>query len=121
MKFSLNPNYIKASNLFFISASFGILNFFLSPEILSSKADIIISITAIIFISIIGLALRFEVSWIKYILLVLIIVGINTLPPLIKEELTLHPINGIITILQVVTQVYATILILVFSKRKRNY
>lgn len=120
MKLSLNPNYIKSSNLFFISAVLGVLNFFLSPEILSSNTDIIISVTTIFFILVIGLAVRFEVSWIKYILLVLIIIGINTLPPLIKEELTLRPINGIITILQVVAQVYAAILILVFGKKKRN-
>lgn len=119
MKFSLNPNYIKASNLFFISAGLGIINFFLSPEILSSQTDIIISVTTIFLIFVIGLAIRFEVSWIKYILLVLIIIGINTLPPVIKEELALHLVNGIITILQVVAQVYATILILIFGKKKR--
>jgi hypothetical protein len=43
--------------------------------------------------------------------------GINTLPPAIKYELTHHPLIGIIIILQSILQVYATYL-LFFNKHK---
>ncbi|AYN03973.1 hypothetical protein [Flavobacterium sp. 140616W15] len=42
--------------------------------------------------------------------------GISALPSLIKEEFTFHPLNAIITILQSIAQVFATILL--FSKDK---
>jgi len=111
MKITLNPNYIKSSNLLFISAGLGFINFLLSPDILSSKSAIIVSIITIIIILGLGLLIRFEISWIKYLLLILILLALNALPLLIKEEFTSHPLNATITILQSLAQVYATFLL----------
>lgn len=117
-RITLNPNYIKSSNLLFISAGLGLINFLILPEILSSKSSIVVGSIAVFFISAMGLAIRFEISWIKYLSLILIVFGINIVPPLVKDELISHPINGIITIAQSIIQIYATILL--FSKKKRN-
>lgn len=118
MKISLNPNFIKSSNLIFISAGLGIINFLLSPDILSSKSTIIVSIITILLILIVALLIRLGISWIKYLLLILIIFGLNSLPLLIKEEFSSHPLNAIMTILQSVAQIYATILL--FQNRTNN-
>ncbi|MEA9413987.1 hypothetical protein [Flavobacterium sp. PL02] len=111
MKLSLNPNYIKSSNFIFISVGLGLINFLLSPHILSSKSAMIVSIITLSLLFIAGLLVRFQISWIKYLLLALILIGFNSLPSLIKEELTTHPINAIFTILQAITLIYATILL----------
>ncbi|MHC0443018.1 hypothetical protein [Flavobacterium sp. 3-210] len=111
MKFSLNPNFIKSSNLIFISAGLGLINFLLSPDILSSKKNIIISIITIVIILVVGLLIRLEITWIKYLLLILIILGLNSLPMLLKDEFSTHPLNALITILQSIAQIYATILL----------
>lgn len=111
MKLSLNPNYIKSSNFIFISVGLGLINFLLSPHILSSKSAMILSIITLSLLFIAGLLVRFQISWIKYLLLALILIGFNSLPSLIKEELTTHPINAIFTILQAITLIYATLLL----------
>ncbi|WP_147408448.1 hypothetical protein [Flavobacterium johnsoniae] len=117
MKISSNPNYIKSSILIFISALLGVINFLGSPEIFSSKSGFKSGIIAIVVLLILALLILFEITWTKYILLVLLILGINTLPPAIKYELTHHPLIGIIIILQSILQVYATYL-LFFNKHK---
>lgn len=119
MKFSSKPNYIKASNLLFIGAVLGFINFLLSQEILSSKSTVIISLTTISLILLFATLVRFEIIWVRYILLVLIIFGINSFPPIIKYELTNHPVNGIIIILQSILQIYATILLSLNIKPKK--
>ncbi|KIC01724.1 hypothetical protein OA88_12380 [Flavobacterium sp. JRM] len=111
MKLSLNPNYIKSSNFIFISVGLGVINFLLSSDILSSKSTTIIGIISLSLLFIVGLLVRFQISWIKYLLLALILIGFNSFPSLIKEELTTHPINAIFTILQAITLIYATILL----------
>ncbi|OUL62939.1 hypothetical protein B8T70_07390 [Flavobacterium sp. AJR] len=111
MKLSLNPNYIKSSNFIFISVGLGLINFLLSPHILSSKSAMILSIITLSLLFIAGLLVRFQISWIKYLLLALILIGFNSFPSLIKEELTTHPINAIFTILQAITLIYATLLL----------
>ncbi|MEN2402913.1 hypothetical protein GKZ90_0024210 [Flavobacterium sp. MC2016-06] len=118
MKISKNPNYIKASNLIFIATILGIINFFLSPDILKSKTALIISVVTILLILAIGVVIRLGISWIKYILLVLIIIGFNSLPKYIKEELSIHPLNAIITILQSILQIYATLLLILNRSKK---
>ena len=73
MRISTNPNYIKSSNLILISAVFGLINFLISPEILSSKSGQKSGIIAISVILTLVILIRFEITWTKYVLLVLII------------------------------------------------
>ena len=117
MKISSNPNYIKSSNLIFISAVLGLINFLMSPEILSSKSGQKSGIIAISVILTLAILIRFEITWTKYVLLILIILGINAVPPIIKYELVHHPLNGIIIILQSILQIYAAFL-LFFRRHK---
>jgi Na+-translocating ferredoxin:NAD+ oxidoreductase RnfD subunit len=117
MKISSKPNYIKSSNLIFISAALGLVNFFISTEIPSSKLGVKSGIISVSLMLILAILIRFEVSWTKYVLLVLIILGINVLPPIIKYELANHPLNGIIIILQSILQIYAAFL-LFFGRHK---
>jgi hypothetical protein len=119
MRISSNLNYIKSSNLFFISAGLGLINFLLSPDILLTKSATITSVIVISIIFVLGLLIRFEISWVKYLLIVIIIFGINAFPSFIKEEFNSHPLNALITILQSIAQIYATVLL--FFKKKLNY
>lgn len=120
MRISSNLNYIKSSNLFLISAGLGLINFLLSPDILLSKSAIIISVIAISIILVLGLLIRFEISWVKYLLIVVIIFGVNAFPSFIKEEFYSRPLNALITILQSIALIYATALMF-FKKKLKNY
>lgn len=119
MRISSNLNYIKSSNLFFISAGLGLISFLLSPDILMLKSATITSVIAIFIILVLGLLIRFGISWIKYLLIVIIIFGINAFPSFIKEEFNAHPLNALIIILQAIAQIYATVLL--FFKKRLNY
>ncbi|AXB56700.1 hypothetical protein [Flavobacterium fluviale] len=111
MKISLNSNFIKSSNLIFISALLGIINLLLSPEIISSQKGLKTSIITILLILTLGVLIRYGVSWIKYILLILIILGLFNTPAVIKYMLIYNPINAIIIILQSLVQISATVLL----------
>ncbi|KIA97076.1 hypothetical protein OA93_15950 [Flavobacterium sp. KMS] len=111
MKLSLNPNYIRSSNFIFISVGLGVINFLLSSDILSSKSTTIIGIISLSLLFIVGLLVRFQITWVKYLLLALILIAFNSLPAFIKEQLMTHPLNAIFTILQSITLIYATILL----------
>ncbi|PKB16363.1 hypothetical protein [Flavobacterium sp. 5] len=118
MKTSLNTNFIKSSNLIFISAGLGSINFLLSPDILVSKKATILCVMSISLVFAVGLLIRFGISWVKFLLLFLIILGFNSLPKFIKEEFANHPFNAVITVLQSVIQIYATLLLFLKPKLK---
>lgn len=115
MQTQVHPNYIKASELIFITAGLGIINFFFSPEILSSGFAIIIAVFTLLFIAGLGVLIKQGFSWIKYLLLALFIFGLLGIPFIIKN-ITTNPIVGIVNIIQTILQIWALVLLFKISK-----
>lgn len=111
MKFSLNPNYILASNLFLFSAGLGIVNVLLLPDVFNSSYTIFIGVVSIAFLILLALLIRIGIDWIKYILATLIIAGLFISYELMISEFLLRPLNGTINLIQSLAQICAVILL----------
>jgi hypothetical protein len=106
----VNQNFIRASNLIILSALLGVVNFlFLSPP--KATFEMIVGIAAIGFVVLIAYLVRKAYQWIKWVLLVLTIIGalgmLVSLPAIIHEDI----IVCIISIMGTVLQIIATVLI----------
>ncbi|WP_116790099.1 hypothetical protein [Flavobacterium psychrotrophum] len=111
MDISNNPDYIKSSKLVFISAGLGFVNVLLAPGIFRNPEQVIIVIFTLLFLMAIGLGIYYGLSWIKYVLAAIIILGFRDAFAWIMKELVENPLNAIISILQNVTQIWATVLL----------
>ncbi len=109
MKDQLHSNFIKSSNLIFATVGLGIVNFFFS-HILLNGTNIVTAIFTLLFISGLGLLVRRGFAWVKYLLLVLTIVGL-ILIMFIPNDPTQNTIVIIVNIAQTVIQVWATVLL----------
>jgi hypothetical protein len=118
MKTTSNHNYIKSSNLIFISAVLGAINLLLLPGLLLSKAAIIVGLFTLFFLIALGIMIRLGISWIKYLLLILVLLGLTSLPLIIRNFLT-RPLNGTFTIVQSIIQIYAVVLLFQKIKYKK--
>jgi len=117
MRNSSNPNYIKSSNLLYLSGAIGFINLLLSPDILVSTFAIVVGVITILIILGLGLLVRMGITWIRYVLLCLVLLGLTGLPMII-DDFNSHPINGTINLIQSILQIIA--LILLFTKIKHN-
>lgn len=115
MKTTFNKNYIKSSNLIFLSALVGAINLLLLPGLLSSKTAMIVGFFTIVFLIFLGLMIRLGIFWIKYLLVILVLLGLTGLPLVIRNFLD-RPLNGIFNIVQSIIQIYA--IVLLFKKNK---
>ncbi|KGO92757.1 hypothetical protein [Flavobacterium subsaxonicum] len=115
MEISSNLNYIKSSNLIFISTALGLINAILSQDIFSSAFVICIEILTLGILIGIGILVRMGKEWIKYVLLFLFLFGLLGLPATIAY-LKEYPLNGIITVIVSLFQIWS--LILLFIKPK---
>ena len=115
MKKEIHPNYNKSSNLAFISAGLGILNLSLSPEIFSTGLAIFTAFFTLAFVFGLAVLIRLGLSWIKYLLLVLFLIGLIGIPFMIKNFET-NPIVGTINIAQTILQICSIILLFKIPK-----
>jgi lysylphosphatidylglycerol synthetase-like protein (DUF2156 family) len=114
MKATTNHNYIKSSNLIFLSAILGAINLLLLPGLFSSKTAIIVGFFTLIFLIFLGIMIRLGISWIKYLLLILVLLGLTSFPLIIRNFLT-RPLNGTFNIVQSIIQFYAVVIL--FQKK----
>lgn len=119
MEKTVHPNYIKSSELAFISAGLGIINLSLSPVVFSNSIAIITAILTLIFVFGLAYLIRFGFSWVKYLLLALFIIGIFGIPIIIKN-LYENPIVGIINLVQTVLQIGSIVLLFKIPKAKNS-
>ncbi|KQT21524.1 hypothetical protein ASG22_15320 [Chryseobacterium sp. Leaf405] len=113
----INPNYIKASNLIYLSGALAITNIIWLHELLNSPSNIFIAFATLIFIFGIGYLISKGKSWVKYLLGGLFLLGLISLPEVIttiKTNLVLATFNIAQTILQ------AWVIILLFKIPKSN-
>jgi len=111
----IHPNYKKSADLIYISATLGIGNLIWTYDILNSGIKIFIAVISLAFIFGIGYLVSKGTEWIKYVLLILLILGLIGLP-LIIINLKNEPIIGVINIVQTVLQIWALVLLFVIPK-----
>lgn len=116
---SLHPNYIKSSNLIFGTVGLGVINLFLSSDILNSGKNIAIAVLTLIIIIGLGYIVRLGKSWIKYLLLVFTILGLISIPATINK-LSQSYILGIINIAQTLMQAFAVFILFRIPKPSRK-
>ena len=111
----IHPNYKKAAELLYISASLGIGNLIWTYDTLDNGFKIFIAISVLAF----GFALAYFTSkgleWFKYLLLVLLGLGLLGIPFIISE-IKNDPVVGVINIVQTILQVWAVILLFKIPK-----
>ena len=113
----IHQNHKKAAALIYSSAGFGVLNLFLDSDTLNSSFGIVVGVITLSIIIAIGYLVDKGNDWIKYVLLVLMILGIISLP-IILMNLILNPLVGVVNITQTILQIYA--LVLLFKIPKSN-
>jgi hypothetical protein len=113
----IHPNHKKAANVIYLSAGLGIINAILSPEAFYNSFSIIVASLTLGIIIGIGYLVSKGNDWIKYVLLVLMIIGLIGIPFLIMNIVN-NPIVGVINIIQTALQIYA--IILLFKVPKTN-
>lgn len=106
----IHPNHKRAANLIYLSAGLGVINVILSPAIFNNSFGIIIAILTLGMLIGLGYLVSRGDDWIKYVLLVFMILGLIGIPGIIMNIL-LSPIVGIINIVQTALQIYAIVLL----------
>lgn len=107
-----------ASRLIYASAVIGVINSLLSTNVFT-PLDYIIGFISISIVVIIGILIAKGYSWIKYILLILNIIGLSQFSYVI-EDIKEYPINGILSLLTSILQVIATVILFVKKKDPVN-
>jgi hypothetical protein len=111
----IHENNIKASNLMFLSAVLGLINFSLSDEI-TIKNGISATIMSLSFLIFLALLIRRGYNGVKYILTALFILGLVFYIPYLGYDLQNFPLNGIISICQSIAQISAVVLLFLIPK-----
>src|SRR5688500_6158753 len=104
MKTSSNPNYILSSNLIFISVAFGIPILLLSPGIVFNATAIVSGVISVLFVVALCILARFEISWVKYVLLVSTLLGSFISLPLLFATLQEDTTKGMLSLTQYIMQ-----------------
>ncbi|WBV58429.1 hypothetical protein PFY10_08205 [Chryseobacterium daecheongense] len=105
-----HSNHMKAANLIYLSAALGVGNMIWTYESLSSGSAIFTAVVTIAIIFGIGYLAGKGTEWIKYVLLVLLILGILAIPIVIMNFLA-DPVLGIINVAQTILQIWAVVLL----------
>ncbi|MDB5257788.1 MAG: hypothetical protein JWM14_2483 [Chitinophagaceae bacterium] len=107
---TIHPNFIKSSNLILIMVGLGLINMFLTSEYLTSGKQITISIGSLLFIAALAYFVRQGKSWMKYVLLVLTIIGLLVDPRPLNHFIPDSIFAGI-GLVQALLQIVATVLL----------
>jgi hypothetical protein len=119
MEKQLSPNFKKASNLIFGTVGLGLINLFLLRDDLSYGKNLFVVVFIQIIIAGLGYLVRRGYRWIKYLLLVLTVLGLTDVPSIINN-LTQKPIIEIINIAQIIMQIWAVVLLFKVPKSMGN-
>ena len=113
----VHENFIKSSNLIFISAALGLINLFVTKSELGSTKLIASAILTLLFVGGLGYIVRQGYAWIKYLLLVLMIFGLIGIVGLIITNLEKRPLITTVNIIQTILQIWATVLLFIIPKK----
>lgn len=110
----VHANYKKAANLIYVSAALGLINVILSPEHVNAFG-IIVAIFSLGLLVGIGYVVSTGNEWIKYVLLVLMVVGLLAIPFMLINIVN-NPVVGITNIIQTILQIYSLVLLFKISR-----
>ncbi len=109
-------NFIKSSNLIFATASLGIVNFILLPNLAKIPLNLFIAIFTCLFIVGLGFLVRSGKDWVKYLLLAITVIGLLIGFPGMFMIIRISIIVLIINIAQTIMQIWAVILLFKIPK-----
>lgn len=119
MKKQVHENYIKSSNLIFVSSALGLISFYFSGHLFLNSLNITIAVFTVVFTVGIGLLVRRGYHWIKIFLLIITLLGLIGIPLTLKN-LTEKPIVGIINVIQTILQIWSVVLLFQIPKNFEN-
>jgi hypothetical protein len=112
----ISPNYIKASNLIFLTAGLLLIRLFILSDENPFGMNIYAVIIDLLFFGGMGILIRRGVKWIKYVLLLIIIIILFGALSTLKSN-SLFAI--LIYVIQTVTQIWAVILLFMKNKSEK--
>ena len=114
----IHANHKKSADIIYLSGVLGIVNLILSYETLYNGMKIFIALVSLAFVFGIGYLISKGTEWIKYLLLVILILGLLGFPFLIAN-LKNEPFVGIINIVQTILQIWALVLLFKIPKLEK--
>lgn len=114
----IHANHKNSAELMYISGALGIGNIIWKYETLDSGFKIFIAVISIAFVFGIGYFISKGIEWIKYALLVILLLGLVGIPFFIANFKN-EPVVGIINIVQTFLQVWALILLFKIPKSQK--
>ncbi len=105
-------NFLKSSNILFVSIGVSVVNFILRDGNLSERSHLYISLTSWLLIAGIGFLVRNGHNWVKYVLLLLAIINLYSIS-LILQVTNDRILTGILSIAPILLQIWATILLFI--------
>ena len=111
----IHKNHKKSADLIYLSGALGIVNLIWSYETLDDGMNIFIALVSLALLFGIGYLVSKGTEWVKYLLLVILSLGLLGFPFLIAN-LKNEPFVGIINIVQTILQIWALILLFKIPK-----
>ena len=115
----IHPNYKKAADLIYLSGALGIGNVIWMYDTLDNGLKIFTALISVGFVFGIGYLISKGTGWIKFLLAVILFLGIVGIPFVI-QDLENNTVVGIINILQTVLQIWALILLFKIPKKEKS-
>lgn len=107
---AVHPMYIKAANILYLTGAMAIANIIWTYELFNNLFAILIAVTTLAFIFIMGYLASKGTDWVKYVLLVTLILESIGFPKILSTLQT-DPVLAIINILQNIAQAYIIFLL----------
>ena len=115
----IHPNHKKSADLIYLSGALGIGNLIWTYETLDNGMKIFIALISLAFVFGIGYLVSKGTEWIKYVLLVILILGLLGFP-IVIANLKNEPVVGIINIVQTILQIWALVLLFKIPKLEKQ-
>ncbi|MDQ0067467.1 hypothetical protein [Chryseobacterium lathyri] len=106
----IHPNHTKAANLMYLSGALGIGNMIWIYESLNSPSSITGAIATLAFIFGMGYLASKGTDWIKYVLLIIFLIGLIGIQSIYLNLLS-DPVLGILSIAQTILQIWTIIVL----------
>lgn len=109
----LHPNFVKASNLIFLTMLFGLFNLiFAEPSHgMSKEAFVATGLVMLALIAGCAIGVRKGIAWVKYVYVGLAALGLIGIP-VILQNLHSDPLLGFVNLAQCLVQIAAAVLLL---------
>lgn len=111
----IHPNYKKSADLVYLSGALGIINLILSYQNFDSGMKIFTAISSLAFVFGIGYLISKGNNSMKYVCLVILILGVLTFPFLLSNLIN-QPLVGLINIIQTILQIWSLVLLFKIPK-----